>query len=49
MVEVSGALQNLRSQLVKMKGAMDQVIAIVDEGLKSIGPEEVNNLEQADF
>ncbi len=41
VVEVSGALRNLRSQLVKMKGEVDLVIVIVDEGLKSIGPEEV--------
>lgn len=34
---------------MKMKGLVEWVIAIVDEGRKFIGPEEVSNLEHADF
>jgi hypothetical protein len=48
-VEVCGALQNLRSQLENMKGEVDRVLAIVDEGLAFIRPERVSILEHADL
>lgn len=49
MVGISGALRSLRRPLEEMKGEVDQVLAKVDEGLKSIGPEELCNLEHAKF
>jgi len=44
---VSGTLQNMRSQLEKIKREADQVLALADEGLKSIGLKEFNNLDEA--
>jgi len=49
MMGISGNLQNMRSQLEKIKGEVDRFLALVDEGLKSFGPEEFNNLEKVDF
>lgn len=37
----------MRSQLEKIKREVDRVLTLVDEGLKSIGPEEFNNLDEA--
>jgi hypothetical protein len=49
VISVGGTLQNMRSQMENIKCEVDWVLTFLDEGLISIGFEDFNKLDKAEF